>query len=417
MASAPGGPPVFFSPWEPAPAFAVPPSDGELAERIRLLVNYAVKNGPSFIEMMRQKQSGDPKFSFLSGGEGGDFFRWSLYTGVYQLPGDRPLPPGIGVLDSLTASKESIKSSAAWFMAHVAHGAGLAALAAHRAVGCGERERQLHLIYLANDPVIGAMLAAAFNTAGRGEDTRARLDKILRFWGDKHVYDSDTMGMIEDAAFNTDDPATLLPPLPAPFVGMPMGGPPPGYMTQQQPGMPQAAAPTPMSAVRFGEGVGAAVHLVKEKNKCEVPYTPMDQADIERAGLPAMPEKDSHLLARLDRFYADLREYRPGLSRADLEDDIRGGKLRSRSEEPEDGEGGGRRRRERYTGPLNDGSFAGGQNVSKYAGLGATTAEEPSQQGGGASLEDMYSQYRQVRSGSYHDMIFKSTAAAGGGRR
>lgn len=55
--------------------------------------------------------------------------------------------------------------------------------------------------------------------------------------------------------------------------------------------------------------------------------------------------------------------------------------------------------------------------MSKYAGLGATTAEEPSQQGGGASLEDMYSQYRQVRSGSYHDMIFKSTAAAGGGRR
>lgn len=45
-----------------------------------------------------------------------------------------------------------------------------------------------------------------------------------------------------------------------------------------------------------------------------------------------MPEKDSHLLARLDRFYADLREYRPGLSRADLEDDIRGERQRAGQE-------------------------------------------------------------------------------------
>ncbi len=47
--------------------------------------------------------------------------------------------------------QDSIKTSAAWFMAHAAHGPGLAALAAHRAVGCGDRDKQLHLIYLAND--------------------------------------------------------------------------------------------------------------------------------------------------------------------------------------------------------------------------------------------------------------------------
>ncbi len=31
------------------------------------------------------------------------------------------------------------------------------------------------------------MLAAAYNAAGRSEDVRARLQKILTFWGDKQV--------------------------------------------------------------------------------------------------------------------------------------------------------------------------------------------------------------------------------------
>ena len=85
---------AFFSLWEPAPTFAAAPTDGELAERIRLLCSYAVKNGPSFIDMMRQKQAGDPKFAFLAGGEGADFFRWQLYCSTYNLPPDAPLPQG-----------------------------------------------------------------------------------------------------------------------------------------------------------------------------------------------------------------------------------------------------------------------------------------------------------------------------------
>lgn len=96
MASASAGPPApFFMPWEPTPAFAYAPADSSLAERIQLLVKYAMTNGTSFIDMMKQKQRGDPKFSFLEGGEGADYFRWHLYCSAYQLPSDRPLPAGV----------------------------------------------------------------------------------------------------------------------------------------------------------------------------------------------------------------------------------------------------------------------------------------------------------------------------------
>ncbi len=96
MATASAGPPApFFMPWEPTPAFAYAPADSSLAERIQLLVKYAMTNGPSFIDMMKQKQRGDPKFSFLEGGEGADYFRWHLYCSAYQLSGDRPLPAGV----------------------------------------------------------------------------------------------------------------------------------------------------------------------------------------------------------------------------------------------------------------------------------------------------------------------------------
>ncbi len=41
-------------------------------------------------------------------------------------------------------------------------------------------------------------------------------------------------------------------------------------------------------------------------------------------GLPPPPDKDAYLLSRLERLYADLRDYRPGMCRADMDDAIRG---------------------------------------------------------------------------------------------
>jgi hypothetical protein len=86
---------TFFNPWEPAPAFAPAPPDRELADRVHLLVKFIVPNGPSFIQMMKGKHAGDPKFTFLTeGGEGYGYFRWFLYCSAYNLPPDQPLAGG-----------------------------------------------------------------------------------------------------------------------------------------------------------------------------------------------------------------------------------------------------------------------------------------------------------------------------------
>jgi hypothetical protein len=56
-----------------------------------------------------------------------------------------------GILVPLVLLQDSIKSSAAWFMGHLSHALGLARMAASRAVTCADKDRQMHLIYLAND--------------------------------------------------------------------------------------------------------------------------------------------------------------------------------------------------------------------------------------------------------------------------
>ena len=176
---------ALFNPWEPPPAFCPAPSDVQLQERISLLARYASQNGPSFIDMMRDKQRGNPEFAFLQGGDGYAFFRWALYCQIHQLPVNQPLPgapamrPGEQqqqqqqqqqpamqgqfcmpgeveagfqqVLDILCGSKDSIKSSQQWFMACSAHAPGLARMMAQRVVRLQEYDKQLHVIFLAND--------------------------------------------------------------------------------------------------------------------------------------------------------------------------------------------------------------------------------------------------------------------------
>lgn len=59
------------------------PKDPEMLKNIEILSSFVVKNGPQFESMARAKQSGDPKFAFLFGGERGtdaalgfDFYNW-----------------------------------------------------------------------------------------------------------------------------------------------------------------------------------------------------------------------------------------------------------------------------------------------------------------------------------------------------
>jgi hypothetical protein len=238
----------FFSPWEAPPSFTPKPEDSALFDRISKLVQYAAQNGPSFIEMVANKQQNNPEYAFLQPGTAQyGFFRWHLYCQLYNHPIDQPLegaapaqpqappqqpdplpnpaapstPYGLTadahagftqVLASLTGSKEAIKSSQAWFMSSAHHAQGLALMMAERTVHLAEPDKQLHVIYLANDilfkslatrqpntefsadaiamafhPVLASMAAAAFTTSGRADATKAKLSKILRFWEERKV--------------------------------------------------------------------------------------------------------------------------------------------------------------------------------------------------------------------------------------
>ncbi|RWW70164.1 hypothetical protein BHE74_00022168, partial [Ensete ventricosum] len=149
-------PPAFSHPYESAPPPAAPPSDPELQKRIDKLVEYAVKNGPEFEAMIRDKQHDNPAYSFLFGGEGHNYYRYKLWLSKRQsgapfnhsfTPSSMPMMPNsvlnssalnlpplgtaVGptgplpsdvaaelnsVLANLSGTKESIKGAKMWFM-------------------------------------------------------------------------------------------------------------------------------------------------------------------------------------------------------------------------------------------------------------------------------------------------------------
>lgn len=82
----------FFSPWDPAPPFATPPVDAKRADVLHKLAQFAVKNGASFVELIKDKQKNNPEYQFLFGGQDSDYYRWVLYCRCHNLPSDQPLP-------------------------------------------------------------------------------------------------------------------------------------------------------------------------------------------------------------------------------------------------------------------------------------------------------------------------------------
>lgn len=233
----PFGPPhlvpsSFHAPYDSAPPSAPPPSDPELQKRIDKLVEYAVKNGPEFEAVVRDREQDNPAYSFLFGGEGHNYYRHKLYTATRPLmnPYNSPFPTSIplmhppnpmmspppinsqnfpaalsarvqqppfqpfydqqhphqsqplfgqnrpefdqpyrpfkglsralpsdieielnGVLNSLTGTKESIKGAKTWFMQRSPFVPALAESLRDRVFSLDDSERQLHIVYLAND--------------------------------------------------------------------------------------------------------------------------------------------------------------------------------------------------------------------------------------------------------------------------
>ncbi|CAA2995382.1 calcium homeostasis endoplasmic reticulum -like isoform X1 [Olea europaea subsp. europaea] len=302
-------PSPFHGPYDSAPPPAPPPSDPELQKRIDKLVEYAVKNGPEFEAVVREREQENPAYNFLFGGEGHSYYRYKLWVATRHLGGpftphfppsslpvmhppnpimgsspmnapnaaagvsssvlgaphlqqhpfppfyeqqlphksqpfighgrpeydqsfrsfkglSRPLPSDVemelnGVLDSLTGTKESIKGAKTWFMQRSPFVPALAEALRDRIFSFDDPERQLHIIYLANDilfdslqrrgnpheldkealafkPVLGSMMARIYhNPLNKGEN-QSRLQKILQFWASKDVFDQDTIHGLEN---------------------------------------------------------------------------------------------------------------------------------------------------------------------------------------------------------------------------
>lgn len=136
-----------------------------------------------------------------------------------------PLPSDVAmelsnVLNSLTGTKESIKGAKIWFMQRSPFAPALAEALRERVFAVDDSERQLHIIYLANDilfdslqrrinprdldnealafkPALGAMLARIYHNPQNKEENQSRLQKILQFWASKEVYDQNTIYALE----------------------------------------------------------------------------------------------------------------------------------------------------------------------------------------------------------------------------
>ncbi|KAF9588767.1 hypothetical protein IFM89_015494 [Coptis chinensis] len=136
-----------------------------------------------------------------------------------------PLPSDVAaelgnVLNNLTGTKESIKGAKIWFMQRSPFAPALAEALRERVLSLEDSERQLHIVYLANDilfeslqrrinprdldnealafrPVLGSMLARIYHNPHNQEGNQSRLQKILQFWASKEVYSPDTIHNLE----------------------------------------------------------------------------------------------------------------------------------------------------------------------------------------------------------------------------
>ncbi|CAL5223139.1 g5604 [Coccomyxa viridis] len=254
-------PAPFFNPHEPPPDFAQPPADDRLTQIITKLAQFASRNGPGFVDVIRQKQAGNADYDFLSGGEGAAYWRWYLYCTLYNLPPEQELVPQFvapaepsaieqlpaevrngfaQVLAALTGSKESIKASKEWFMACEPHAAGMAAQMADFLSSAPTHEQRLHVLYLANDvllkglaqraggvteesdhivqafkPVLLQMLSTLSTKADQAPDVVQRLTSIVNFWGERKVFSPVTVAAFMSAVTSPGMTPSLAVPAPA----------------------------------------------------------------------------------------------------------------------------------------------------------------------------------------------------------
>ncbi|KFM26142.1 Transmembrane protein 115 [Auxenochlorella protothecoides] len=346
----------------------------------------------SFVDLARQKQAGNPEYGFLTGGDGAAFFTWRLFAAVNHLPADQPLAAGWAqVLAALSGSHTSIRASQEWFMACRQHAQGMAEMMLQASKATQEAAKQLHLLYLANDvlfkalpsrptgstpeadavaeafcPRLGTMLRHAFLAGGQTDEAQAPLLKMVNHWAEKRIYSQATiermtMELLGAAANGRTATGAWV-----------SGRPPPAHVQAAPLAEPEPPGFDPMS---FPPGL--IPKLVEESLKVDPPYSPLTIRAVSEAGVPPPPQVDVYLSARLDKFYAQIADYRPSMQFVDLE-----------TEPP--------RRR----------TFVDRGTEER---VHRTTPAEPSEQ-----KVDVFNKYRSMLSGAYFEQIHRSLAKRGG---
>lgn len=92
-----------------------PPNDVELRNIIDKLAQFVARNGPEFEQMTKNKQKGNPKFSFLFGGDHFNYYQYKVTTeqailkakaareNIQQLSSQPPIPGGANSQQGLTS--------------------------------------------------------------------------------------------------------------------------------------------------------------------------------------------------------------------------------------------------------------------------------------------------------------------------
>lgn len=132
--------------------------------------------------------------------------------------------------------------------------------------------------------------------------------------------------------------------------------------------------------------------------------------------MPPPREPDAYLSSRLDQFYAELQDYRPGVSRADVEDAQR--KARRAEGRGEEVTAPPREHAKTWGDPSSskasgNGGGGGGRGSSGGSGRVGLGFDEPAVETSSAATDGYgtaYDSFRQARSGKYYSTISRNVA-------
>lgn len=209
---------------------------------------YVARNGKRFEDMVRQREGSNPKFSFLHElGEGGPYFKWKVYcfqNGISAedqedmmreaFPSPEPAEQEnfVGMLASLSGSKEHIRALRSWIVAQEESRACIHWICEqlrHRILSNTDFNARLHIIYVINDvlhaflkrrgeapegqqlpidPVCEKMskhmvrlLQPTFQAESNTTE-RAKLHKVVGLWRDRNIFSAQEVSAMEAAMMN-----------------------------------------------------------------------------------------------------------------------------------------------------------------------------------------------------------------------